>query len=65
MTNREAKRGAMTQSQHVRWNCSHYPGTRQLCSRCSAPTDRCEEDAIYLDDGTGPLCEDCYHSAEA
>ena len=56
-------RKALHQSEHDSWNSSHYPGTRQLCEICGEPTERCEEDAIYLDDGTGPICPDCYHEA--
>lgn len=52
-------RHAMTQSAHLAWNASNYPGTRQLCDRCDEPTGRCEEDAIYNDDGSGPFCETC------
>lgn len=54
-------RRALTQSEHERWNASHYPGTRQMCVRCDEPTGRCEEDAIYLDDDgeDGPICEEC------
>jgi hypothetical protein len=56
---------ARYQDEHARINAREYPGTRQLCKRCEQPTDRCEEDAIYLDDDgeEGPLYEDCYHSA--
>ena len=57
-------RHAMTQDEHIKWNSANYPGTRQLCSICNEPTDRCEEDSIYLDDETGPLCENCYHEIE-
>ena len=56
----KGRRHAMHQSEHERWNASHYPGTRQLCSKCDEPTGRCEDDSIYLEDGTGPLCEECY-----
>jgi len=49
---------AIHQSEHEAWNASHYPGTRQLCSRCTQPTGRCEDDTIHSDDG-GPLCEEC------
>ena len=56
------KRHAMTQSEHKEWNALHYPGTRQLCCECGNPTGRCDEyDSLYLDDGTGPLCEKCYN----
>jgi len=37
-------------------------GSEQLCTRCEAPTGRCEEDALYADndeDGAFPLCEEC------
>lgn len=51
---------ALSQSQHAAINANNYPGTRQLCCDCDEPTGRCEEDAIHLDDGYGPLCEDCY-----
>lgn len=54
------RRHAMTQSQHEEWNASNYPGTLQLCEHCDEPTGRCEDDSLYLDDGTGPLCWDCY-----
>lgn len=58
-------RHAMGQSEHERWNASHYPGTRQLCSKCDAPTGRCEEDSIYIypeeGDTIGPLCEGCHY----
>ena len=45
--------------EHEKYNATHYPGTRQLCAFCDQPTGRCEEDAIYLEDGQGPLCEEC------
>lgn len=57
-------RHAMTQSEHDLWNQSHYPGTRQLCENCGEPTERCEDDSIYLENGTGPLCLACYHRLE-
>lgn len=52
-------RRAIDQSEHERWNSSHYPGTRQLCSKCDEPTERCEEDSMWSEDG-GPLCVGCY-----
>lgn len=55
-----SRRRALSQSEHEAWNSMHYPGTRQLCCLCDEPTGCCEEDSIYLDDGTGPVCEDCY-----
>jgi len=50
----------LTQAEHEKYNATHYPGTRQMCIKCGEPTDRCEEDAIYTDDGMGPLCPACY-----
>lgn len=47
--------------EHERWNAAHYPGTRQLCVQCDAPTGRCEEDQMTVDSIDGPLCEECYH----
>lgn len=58
-------RKAMYPKDHEAYNAKHYPGTRQLCIKCNEPTERCEEDAIYLDDGTGPLCPECFHGAIA
>ena len=49
---------AMDQDDHEKWNAKHCPGTRQLCTDCGEETDRCEEDAIYVDEH-GPLCEKC------
>ena len=58
-------RHAMTQSEHALWNACNYPGTLQLCIECDAPTGRCEDDSLYLDDDqeTGPLCEDCWRAS--
>ena len=60
------KRRAMDMAEHEKWNAQHYPGTRQLCAECDAPTGRCEEDSLYWgEDGErGPLCEECYQSAQ-
>ena len=55
---------ARTQSEHHRINYREYPGTRQLCCECDEPTERCEDDVIYTEDGIGPLCEECYHKTE-
>jgi hypothetical protein len=52
------KRRALSQGEHERWNSHEYPGTRQLCSVCANPTERCEDDTIWSDDGE-PLCEKC------
>ena len=54
----------ISQAEHERINAANYPGTRQMCEKCDQPTERCEEDAIYLDNGRGPLCEECYHEIE-
>ena len=51
-------RHAMSQSDHEQWNAANYPGTLQLCTICDRPMERCEEDAVYVDD-IGPLCEAC------
>ena len=56
------ERKAMSQSEHERWNAANYPGTLQLCSVCSEPTGRCEEDEILSADGD-PLCETCWGEA--
>ncbi len=50
---------AYTQDKHQKINAREYPGTRQLCCKCEEPTERCEEDSIYIEDD-GPLCEVCY-----
>ena len=52
-------RHAMEQSEHEAWNATHYPGTRQLCSKCEEPTGRCEEDTIWSKDEE-PLCRECW-----
>jgi len=57
-------RHAMDQGEHERWNAYNHPGTRQLCCQCDQQTDRCEEDAIYTEDGIGPLCLDCWHETD-
>jgi hypothetical protein len=51
------------QTTHEQINARHYPGTRQLCTRCDQPTGRCEDDSIYLDGWEGPVCEDCAEAA--
>ena len=55
---------ARTQAEHESINRVCYPGTRQICVLCDEPTGRCEEDSIYLEDETGPLCPVCYHESE-
>lgn len=52
-------RHAMYQNEHESWNANHYPGTRQICSKCEAPTGRCDEDTMHGLDRE-PLCEGCY-----
>lgn len=37
----------------------------QVCVECGNRTGFCEEDALYDDDGYGPLCEDCYDNIVA
>lgn len=51
-------RRAITQSEHEAWNAGNYPGTRQMCTKCGDPTERCEDDEITDDDGN-PHCLDC------
>jgi len=50
---------AISQCEHNRINSRNYPGTRQLCSKCEEPTERCEEDSI-LDENGNAICGDCY-----
>ena len=57
-------RKALSQPEHEKWNSCHYPGTRQLCSKCEEPTGRCEEDSI-IDDNGNVLCEDCAINEDA
>ena len=52
------KRRAMTQSEHESWNAGNYPGTLEICCRCSEPTGNCEDDNILNDCGE-PYCYDC------
>jgi MinD superfamily P-loop ATPase len=52
---------ARHQHEHEAINAREYPGTRQLCAVCDEPTERCEEDAIYTEEGEGPLCVECWH----
>ena len=58
------RRRALSQDEHERWNATHSPGTRQLCTICDQPTGRCEEDSIYRGEA-GPLCETCHDEWEA
>ena len=60
----DGKKRALSQSEHERWNARNYPGTRQICVWCDRPTERCEDDAIYLESGKGPLCTECYLSSD-
>ena len=57
------RRHAMSQSEHNEWNAMHYPGTRQMCTVCDQPTERCEEDTLYVDDPNEALCKECYDEA--
>lgn len=54
----DGKKRALTQAQHEAWNARNYPGTRQICCKCDEPTENCEEDGIFDDDGN-PHCYDC------
>jgi hypothetical protein len=49
----------LSQCDHEKFNASHYPGTRQMCSICDKPTERCEDDEIVTIHGD-PVCVDCY-----
>lgn len=60
----DGRRHAIHQYEHEAWNAQHYPGTRQMCSLCNEPTGRCEDDAIYREDGSGPLCEECRNESD-
>lgn len=55
-------RRALSQKEHEQWNAHEYPGTRQLCSICNEPTDRCEDDTLWVDDQ--PVCEACWQEQE-
>ncbi len=55
---------ALSQADHERINAREYPRTRQICTECGEPTERCEDDSLYLDDGKGPLCPNCYRQIE-
>lgn len=57
-------RHVISQSEHEQWNSTHYPGTRQLCSKCKEPTGQCEDDSIYTKDGDGPLCSYCWNETD-
>lgn len=51
---------AMSQAEHSAWNAYNYPGTLQICFICDEPTERCEEDDIWTEDGDGPFCVNCW-----
>lgn len=55
---------ARSQKEHRKINAREYPGTRQLCVICEESTERCEEDALYANNGEGPLCDKCYDKRE-
>jgi hypothetical protein len=55
-------RHAMSQAAHEKWNACNYPGTLQICFFCDEPTGRCEEDSIYIDEDSEPVCEKCYEA---
>lgn len=52
-------RHAIHQNEHESWNAKNYPGTRQICFVCYEPTERCEEDAFWSEEGN-PLCRECF-----
>ncbi|WP_435638269.1 hypothetical protein [Carnimonas bestiolae] len=54
----------MSQSSHSAWNAGNYPGTLQMCSMCGEPTERCEEDSIYIEGFDDPVCMQCYMARE-
>lgn len=62
------KRGvtrALTQSQHAAVN-ARYPGaTQEECDRCASDTGKAGrlDGSLYLPNGEGPLCDDCYDAA--
>ena len=58
------RKHAIEQDEHERWNAIHYPGTRQLCSKCDQPTGRCEDDSIYTEDEDGPFCLECWYEID-
>jgi len=49
---------ALTQEQHAEVNSVHPGLTLQYCDLCGDATGRCEEDAMYDDDGN-TICENC------
>ena len=51
----------ISQKEHQIINSREYPGTRQLCVLCGEPTEKCEEDGYYDDEGNS-YCEQCFHS---
>lgn len=53
------KMKSRTQSQHEEINRREYPGTRQICSNCDEPTERCEDDGIWSEKLDGWICPDC------
>lgn len=57
-------RRELTHGEHERWNAANYPGTRQLCECCGDPTERCEDDSLYVGD-VGPVCQSCADAQEA
>lgn len=56
---------ARSQAEHAQINVREFPGTRQLCVKCGEPTERCEEDALYANNGDGPFCQDCCTQVDA
>ncbi len=57
-------RKTFDQCTHERINSQNYPGTRQLCCDCDAPTGRCEDDSNFFGE-IGPLCDECLENYES
>jgi len=53
---------ALSQSQHAAVNARYNGCTLEYCCECGEPTGRAgaHDDSLYLDDGAGPFCEECY-----
>lgn len=51
---------AMSQAEHSAWDAYNYPGDLQICFSCEEPTNRCDEDDFWADNGDGPFCIDCW-----
>lgn len=57
-------RHALSQDAHRNHNATHYPGTRQICTKCDCETGNCEEDSLRHEewrDGESVLCAECFN----